>query len=371
MAATDLSEFVRDALMRGASRGDIRSALTSAGWPAAKIDDALANFADQEFPVPVPRPRAYLSAREAFYYLVLFLLLGVNAINLGALWFALIEASLPDPTRLRSLASAASGLRWSFSALLVAFPLFLYLTWRVGQARASNPAMQDSRLRKWLTYLALVVAASVIVGDLIALIFQFMSGELSWRFLLKALAVGAIAGAIFAYYGQDAERNDAAGRRLLNLAFGGGATIAVAATLIASFSLIGGPARERAYRLDDLRIEHLTQLAGEIDCFYWRNNRLPEDLAEVETDLRAYSAGARVDRRCVWRELADPVSGLTYEFRPIGGAAFELCADFAQARRPEAPRIAGVVARGRRFDPDHGPGRQCFALQADADSFED
>ena len=38
------------------------------------------------------------------------------------------------------------------------------------------------------------------MGDLIALLYSLLSGELSMRVTLKVLAVGLIAGGIFAYY---------------------------------------------------------------------------------------------------------------------------------------------------------------------------
>jgi hypothetical protein len=55
-------------------------------------------------------------------------------------------------------------------------------------------------VRKWLTYLTLLIAAGVIVGDFISLVFSMLSGELTLRFLLKTAVVAAIAGAGFGYF---------------------------------------------------------------------------------------------------------------------------------------------------------------------------
>ena len=63
-----------------------------------------------------------------------------------------------------------------------------------------DPSKRASKVRKWLTYMTLFVAAGVIIGDLTALVYGLLGGELSLRFALKALTVGFIAGGIFGYY---------------------------------------------------------------------------------------------------------------------------------------------------------------------------
>ncbi|MDX5362479.1 MAG: hypothetical protein LPL13_14335, partial [Alphaproteobacteria bacterium] len=101
MSATrsELALFVRDALARGARRDEIASALDKAGWSREQVRDALAAYAEVDFAVPVPRPRPYVSARDAFVYLVLFSTLGLSAWHLGILLFNLIDLLIPDPAR--------------------------------------------------------------------------------------------------------------------------------------------------------------------------------------------------------------------------------------------------------------------------------
>jgi hypothetical protein len=106
----DLTQFVRDALARGVPRDTIRAKLAEARWRPEEIDAALASWADTEFPIPVPQRRAYLSAREAFLYLVLFVTLYTSAFNVGAMLFQFIERWLPDP-RPRAAGRAAGSRR--------------------------------------------------------------------------------------------------------------------------------------------------------------------------------------------------------------------------------------------------------------------
>ncbi len=200
-ASPELESFVRDALMRGHSRQQVSTALLAAGWNEQQISGVLDGWAEVDFALPVPRPRASLSAREAFAYLVLFSTLYFFAWNLGSLLFQLIEYLLPDPAdadwqRLR----LDGGIRWAISALVIAFPVFAFVARRVSLDVARHPIKRLSPVRRWLTYLTLFVAAIVLIGDLTALVYNLLGGDLSLRFVLKVAVVAAIADTVFGYY---------------------------------------------------------------------------------------------------------------------------------------------------------------------------
>ena len=213
MANSTLTQFVKEALEKGQERGGIRAALLDAGWRADEVDEALHAFSDVAFPVAVPKPSAYLSAREAFFYLLFFILLGVVAFNLGSLLFALIDIAFPDKLEQETyhVRFLDSQIRGAIAGLIVGTPIFLWLARILLKARTSNPALQRSRIRKWLIYISLVIAGSVLVGDAISLVYNFLSGELTLRFTLKSFTVAAIAGAIFGYFITNAERDEADG----------------------------------------------------------------------------------------------------------------------------------------------------------------
>ena len=197
----ELTAFVKDGLARGLPRSEIEGVLLRAGWPADQVKAALTGFAELDFPIPVPRPRPYLSAREAFMYLVLFSTLYVSAFNLGRLLFQFINQAFPDPTgRVFPPEYFRQAVRWSVSALIVAFPVFMYVSWLTSRAIRLDPSKHASKVRRWLTYLTLFLAASVLIGDFTSLVYNLLGGELTARFVLKVLTVGAIAGAVFGYY---------------------------------------------------------------------------------------------------------------------------------------------------------------------------
>ena len=210
MASTnqELDLFVREALVQGIGKPAIERALTSAGWPPAQTRSVLSGYADVEFPVPVPMPRPYLSAREAFLYLVLFASLYLAAWNLGSLLFELINRAWPDPAVVEYGRRGAESMRWSAASVIIAFPVFVFVARFLAREMSRKPVKRLSAVRRWLTYLTLFLAATVLIGDMITLVYKMLGGELAVRFLLKVLVAAVIAGSIFGYYLWDIRREE-------------------------------------------------------------------------------------------------------------------------------------------------------------------
>ena len=195
----DLQTFIKDSLTQKIPREKILEVLRQANWQDDEIKANLDLYADIDFPIPVPKRKPYLSARDAFMYLVYFLCLYISAFHFGSLIFGFINHWIPDALRIYESIDLTS-IRMSVSALIVAFPVYLWLSWITTKEIQTNPEKKSSKIRKWLTYITLFVAAGVIIGDLITLIFNLLGGELTLRFVLKVLTVLLIAGLIFGYY---------------------------------------------------------------------------------------------------------------------------------------------------------------------------
>ncbi len=205
----ELQAFVRDGLVRGLPRARIEDVLLEAGWDQREVKSALAEFADTDFPIPVPRPKPYLSAREAFICLVLFSTLYVSAYHFGKLLFEFINRAFPDPADPEwAVRGIRQSIRWSVSSLIVAFPVFLYVSRISSQDLRLDPSKRSSKIRRWLTYLTLFLAAGILIGNGIALVNGLLSGELTVRFVLKVLTTAVIAGALFGYYLRDLRREE-------------------------------------------------------------------------------------------------------------------------------------------------------------------
>lgn len=199
-----LGEFVRAALAQGQDRASIGTVLQHAGWPAEAVANALDEYADIPFPIPVPRPRASLSAREAFLYLVLFTSLYISVYNFGHLLFQFIERAFPDVTQQRyGDRFSLEDVRWSVSALIVAFPVFLWTARHISKQLAIDPSGRLSPARRWCTYITLFIAVAFLIGDGMSLVYNLLGGELTMRFVLKSIVVAAVAGSMLLYYLRD------------------------------------------------------------------------------------------------------------------------------------------------------------------------
>jgi len=204
-----LDHFVRAALEKGEDRAAITAALDAAGWPDQEIASALRAYAEVPFAVPVPRPRASLSARETFLYLVLFTSLYISVWSFGHILFELIDRTFPDPAqRPYSRAYSIDSIRWSVSSLIIAFPVFLWTGSYVGKRLAANPALRLSPARRWCTYLTLFIAVAVLIGDATTVVDNMLGGELTVRFVLKAIVVAGIAASALVYYLRDLRREE-------------------------------------------------------------------------------------------------------------------------------------------------------------------
>lgn len=352
----ELRRFIKESLERGIDRESIRAVLLEAGWQERDVRSALAAYAEVDFPVAVPRPRPYLHARETFLYLVSFISLYVFAFSLGTVLFGLIDHTFPDTLhRYRSPASAADAT--ALAAVIVAFPLYLFLMRRLAVAVAADPERRQSLVRRWLTYLTLVVGAGIILGDIIALLASLLTGDPTVSFFLKVVAVLLIVIPIFGYYlwdmrqAEDEVSASAARAAPVLRALAIVAVVVVVATVGYSIYVIGTPVQQRQIRLDEQRIEDLRSISRNVDRYYEFNGAMPANLFDLQGPQ--YSV----------QSIADPDTGRPYGYHLVGGVDYELCAVFS-AESPERQD------ERRPFSEsiwDHGPGLTCFALTAEAE----
>ena len=352
----ELRRFIKESLERGINRESIRAVLLEAGWQERDVRSALAAYAEVDFPVAVPRPRPYLHAREAFLYLVSFISLYVFAFSLGAVLFGLIDHTFPDTLhRYRSPASAADAT--ALAAVIVAFPLYLFLMRRLAVAVAADPERRQSLVRRWLTYLTLVVGAGIILGDIIALLASLLTGDPTVSFFLKVAVVLLIVAPIFGYYlwdmrqAEDEVAGSAARAAPILRALVIAAVVVVVATVGYSIYVIGTPGQQRQIRIDEQRIEDLRSISRNVDRYYEFNGAMPANLFDLQGPQ--YSV----------QSITDPDTGRPYGYHLVGGVDYELCAVFnaeSPERRDERRPFSESIW-------DHGPGLTCFALTAEAE----
>lgn len=80
------------------------------------------------------------------------------------------------------------------------FPVFALIAGRIGIALRTRADAAVSGVRAWLTYLALVVAAIVVLLDGIWFLEELFRGELTVRFTLQSLVLLVLGGGVFVTY---------------------------------------------------------------------------------------------------------------------------------------------------------------------------
>jgi len=143
------------------------------------------------------------SPKDVFMHLLAIVTLYTSAISFLVLVFQYVNVLLPDPLSpdgFYNLSSAYSKIRWSISSLIIVFPVYIFTTWHLNKSYSATPSKSNLRIRKWLIYFTLFAAALIIIGDLVTLVYNFLGGELTLRFILKVLSVFFVTISVFVYY---------------------------------------------------------------------------------------------------------------------------------------------------------------------------
>lgn len=341
MQTPELQSFIDASKSKGASDEFLAALLMRRGWPADDVYAALGSYWEAATGLAVPqRGAAGESARDAFLYLLSFSTLATWATALGSILFELINRWLPDAVSRNLYSDFRSQVTWQMASMLVALPIYLLAMRMLTREAAEHPERLQSGVRKWLTYIALLLTAGAMICDLICFLDYFLMGELTARFVLKVAVVLAISGSIFTYYIGWLKRRRAGGRT-----FAIAAATAVAAVLATGLTMAGTPARQRHLEADRTRVQDLRYLAMTIRTARDSSGQMPAALGALGT-----SRGLRV---------ADPETGRPYEYSLKGASQYELCARFAADSSDEP---GAGLAPGSFWN--HGPGRVCFQLDA-------
>lgn len=194
----ELSEFVREGLSAGHSPDELAKALGQAGWAEREVATAIDAWVPSPAGMPpVPRPRPYVSAREAVIYGLLFLILVCICWHVVSLGFKIIDWFISDPD---DSYYSYYGMRWNIAVLIPTVPLFLWLNRKVVQNTSLDPGQRRSLVRKWFAAVTMMLAVLTLLGDLIATIYAVLSGELTLQFILNALLIAVVGGLALAYY---------------------------------------------------------------------------------------------------------------------------------------------------------------------------
>ncbi len=283
----------------------------------------------------------------------------VSAGALIQLLFGLITIFHPDALNMPWEAESATGsIRIAIALLVVFFPAYLALTRTINTARRTHGSTYLP-LTKWLIYLSLLVGGLLILGDLVTIIYNFLNGELTTRFLLKALTVLGVVGAAFAYYAYDAKEYWHT-HETQSKQYALGMIVVVILSIIFGYMHIEAPAEVRERIADDREISDLVTIQSYVMNHYAINAKLPASLTELE----------------LYDALPEAPEGRpAYVYERVSDDNFKLCATFALASTPNGyayPSYPMYETKGAIIrNPDdwnHSKGAWCFTRVVDIPS---
>lgn len=229
------------------------------------------------------------------------------------LTFGFINLRFPDSLDgLWQIEGAASSIRIGFAMVVVFFPTYLALTQMVNKNRRASDDSHYLGLTKWLIYLSLLAAGLTLLGDMVAVIMGFLEGELTSRFLLKALAVAVVTGAAFYYYIKDAQGYWLT-RQKGSLAYGAVAATLIIAVLASALAYIPSPTKVREMKADNEIMYALQNIHWQVHSYYQENETLPETVDDAYGEF---------DRLPDTSELAN------YTFTAESETTYTLCTTF-------------------------------------------
>lgn len=144
-----------------------------------------------------------------FLHLLSMFTLYATAISFIVVIFQVINIAIPDPLKDAQYYGDAPErtLRTALSFLIVMLPVYVGTVLTLGRMYRVNAVLRDLRIRKWLIYLTLFVAAVIILITLVILLNSFLNGDFTLHFFLKLLAVFFVAGSVFSYYFLDMKKD--------------------------------------------------------------------------------------------------------------------------------------------------------------------
>lgn len=290
------------------------------------------------------------SPKDFFLHLLAIVALYISAVSFGALIFQFIDRFFPDPLVDFHVVRFTASIRWAIASLVIVFPVYVWTSWFLARDVSDHPEKRELKIRKWLFYFTLFIAAVAIIGDLVALIYNFLGGDLSARFMLKILTIIFIAASIFGYYFWNLRAEQMASRDPRMRWFVFGAVVIVAAATLYGFFVIGSPFAERMRRFDGRRAQDLQTIQWQIINYWQRKEKLPGTLEDLRDEISGFISPR------------DPESNESYEYRTAGPLSFELCAEFKteQKELDEWTSEPFAAESGMSAVWTHGAGRVCF-----------
>jgi hypothetical protein len=259
----------------------------------------------------------------AFFYMLSLVALIFLAVSVGMIIFEIINKKIIDVLQSNN-GFSLEALKFAISALVISAPIFYLTSRQIYKSLFAGILDKNSGVRRWLTYFILFIAAIVMLGWLIAVINNFLNGDLTWKFVFKSLTSVGISAAIFFFYFFDIRQKEIAGQKekLVKIYFYASLSVVVI-VFAASLFFIPSPQQTRSIKIDEAILGNFTSIDNAIQTFYQSDGRLPKDLNELKKNFNYITSD----------NLKDPVTAKDFDYNIVDKKDYQLCATFQTANK--------------------------------------
>lgn len=263
--------------------------------------------------MPLKNIDSYNTPKDFFIYLLSIITLYIFFTSFIALLFKFVNIYFPDNLDISRLYNIES-IRWYVAIIIITFPVYIYTLISIRKDYLRYPEKRNLKVRKWLLYFTLFLASVIIMCDLGTLLYYFLGGDITVRFLLKTLIIFLLVTTLFIFYLRELHRGWPSFQAMIWLWL---TLILVLMSLVYGFYLIGTPEQARQELIDEKRVNDLTSIQSEL-LQYWRQKKqLPNNLDELTNPISGYKAPD------------DPVTKNPYRYKVLSAYTFQLCSVFS------------------------------------------
>ena len=307
--------------------------------------------------------------KNIFYYLLAFITLCYDVWHFLSIIFTTIEKKIPDALDNNysySYLYNDDSFRFSIASLLVLLPIYIGISWYINRRIENGQMESESKIRHVMIYSTLLLSVLAISGSLVSVIYNYLGGEITDRFVYKALSVSLVSIAIAAYYYYTLNR-DYKVMTKKPLIIGATVLIVVFAICIYCVSVVGSPTEVRNRKLDDKSLSNLSNIESSLYQVY--NNSI-----KYYNDDKSYILPVDIETEDTFKSyITDPNTNKPYPYRVISQdktkAVFELCPTFASeltkadkgtygSNYPHT--IGDVYIYDNNIYMSHAKGRTCY-----------
>lgn len=259
------------------------------------------------------------AAKFAFFYVLSLVALVFISFGVGITLFQMINKFIVDIINEYSGRYDPDSLKFAISALLIASPIY-YITMReIHKNLYSGMLAKESEVRKWLTYFILLVTSVIMIGWFIAVVNNFLGGELTLKVGLKALVAILINAGIFSFYLYDIKREQVkeTKNKIIRIYLYTSLVIVIG-VFIAALFVVESPKETRNRKIDERTINNIWDVSNAIESYYQEFDILPNDFDELIDKENFLSQ----------KDLENPLSGDRLEYKIVSETKYEICTDF-------------------------------------------